>query len=100
MHEKGSSGEFKDLRRQARNQVLVMMSSLILVFLWFTLFSLNFRQETFSADATETATEAAQVPAWSYLPMMFLVSVVFTLCYVLTLRHFISESARESGGSK
>ena len=49
MKDEELKAEFKKLRIQAKNQVIILISSLVFVFLWFTFFSWISNTRTFSS---------------------------------------------------
>ncbi|MFX0141738.1 MAG: hypothetical protein ACFFDN_49325, partial [Candidatus Hodarchaeota archaeon] len=78
--------EFKKLRIHARNQVIILIFSLILVFLWFTFFSWILNTQTFSREASYYAAQAVGLEINFIVPITFFFAFIFTVFYILILR--------------
>jgi hypothetical protein len=78
--------QFKKLRIQAKNQVIILISSLILVFLWITFFSWILNTQTFSREASYHAAKALGMEISYIVPIMFFFAIIFMLFYFLILK--------------
>ncbi len=91
-----SQKQLKEIRIQSRNQVILLIFSLILVFLWFTNFSWTLHQKTFSIDATETAGnesakamgEDSEMGVAAVIPITLVIAIIFTIIYIILLIAF------------
>jgi len=88
MKDEELKAEFKKLRIQAKNQVIILISSLVFVFLWFTFFSWISNTRTFSSDATYQAAEAIGMEISYLVPIIFFFAIIFTIFYFLILKKF------------
>jgi len=80
--------ELKKLRIQAKYQVIIMVSSLILVFLWFSYFSWISNQRTFSREAFYQLGKAAGMEVNYIIPITFFLASIFTVLYIIILKKF------------
>lgn len=80
--------ELKKLRIQAKYQVIIMVSSLILVFLWFSYFSWILNQRTFSREAFHALGKAIGMEVNLIIPMTFFLASIFTILYIILLKKF------------
>ncbi|MHA2007098.1 MAG: hypothetical protein ACXABO_08255 [Promethearchaeota archaeon] len=87
--------ELKQLRSQARSQVIVLISSLILIFLWFTNISWATKQATFSSKATQAAGEALGMGTSHTISITIVLSVIITIFYVILLKRLISSKSED-----
>lgn len=77
--------ELKKIRRQGKAQVIIMVSSLVLVFLWFSCLAWLFEQETFSQEAFEYFGQGA-LGSSGLIILIFGITVIFTFIYVYILK--------------
>ena len=83
--------ELKKIRTQAKAQVIIMVSSLILIFSWFSMFSWLFKQDTFSYQAFYEVGRFAAPLASDFnlvIPIIFLSTIAVTLIYIFILITF------------
>ncbi|MFX0059032.1 MAG: hypothetical protein ACFE85_07105 [Candidatus Hodarchaeota archaeon] len=86
MKDEDLKDELRKLRIQAKNQVIILLLSLILVFLWFTFFSWTLNTPTFSSEATYHAAEALGIDINSLIPITLFIALVFTFFYIIILK--------------
>lgn len=87
--------DLKRLRTQARSRVIVLISSLILIFLWFTNISWVVDIATFSSMAMAAAGRAFGIETYYIIPVTFIITVLFTIFYIILLKILISSSTRD-----
>ncbi|MHA1931293.1 MAG: hypothetical protein ACW96X_02070 [Promethearchaeota archaeon] len=88
--------DLKQLRTQARSRVIVLISSLILIFLWFTNISWVVDSETFSRGAMAALARGLGMSTTYYIiPVTFIITVLFTIFYIILLKTLISSSLRD-----
>lgn len=79
--------EIHKIRTQGRAQIIILVSSLVLVFLWFTTLSWVFDQPTFGQEAFEYM--AGEDFSVSFLVIIsFNIALLFTIAYIYILRKF------------
>jgi ammonia channel protein AmtB len=88
--------KYKELRIQAKNQVIILISSLILVFLWFSFFSWITNRRTFSGEAFYHAARALGMEISYVVPLIFLFASVFTIFYIILLKKFSLKIKKKS----
>ncbi len=86
--------DLKQLRIQARSRVIVLISSLILIFLWFTNISWVVDIATFSSMATQAVARTLGMKTYYIIPVTFIITVLFTIFYIILLKILISSSTR------
>ncbi|NVM46162.1 MAG: hypothetical protein HWN79_14695 [Candidatus Lokiarchaeota archaeon] len=86
--------DLKRLRIQARSRVIMLISSLILIFLWFTNLSWITDQETFSSGAMAAFAHALGMKTYYIIPATFIITVLFTIFYLILLKVLISSSTK------
>jgi hypothetical protein len=79
--------EVKRIRIQGRAQIIIMISSLIFIFLWFTLFSSLFNQSTFSQETFEYFGELAGFSSSFLIIFIAMITAGFTVVYIYLIRH-------------
>ncbi|MFX0029846.1 MAG: hypothetical protein ACFE8B_11590 [Candidatus Hermodarchaeota archaeon] len=84
--------ELKRFRTQARSRVIVLISSLILIFLWFTDFSWITQHATFSSMALAAAGRSLGMRISHVISVTFIITILFTIFYILLLKVLISAS--------
>jgi hypothetical protein len=89
----------KQLRIQARSRVIVLIASLILIFLWFTNFSWVVDHETFSTGAMAAVARALGMRTYYVIPVTFIVTVLFTIFYIILIKVLISSSFNSRSNS-
>jgi hypothetical protein len=87
--------DLKQLRAQARSRVIVLISSLILIFLWFTNISWVVDIATFSSMAMAAVARAFGMKTYYIIPVTFIITVLFTIFYIILLKILISSSTRD-----
>ena len=92
MKEESIREDLKQLRIQARSRVIVLIASLILIFLWLTNFSWVVDQETFSTGAMAAFARALGMRTYYIIPVTFIVTVLFTIFYIILIKVLISSS--------
>lgn len=80
--------ELRKLRIQAKYQVIILISSLFLVFLWFTYLSWILDQETFSRETFRHLGKAVGMEVSYIVPMTFFLAFFFTILYIILLKKF------------
>ena len=88
MENKELQEKLKEIRVQAKTQVILLISSLFLIFLWFTYFSWSLNQKTFSAEATESVADAVKVSSSNMVPITFIIAILFTIFYLILMKMF------------
>jgi len=86
--------DLKQLRIQARSRVIMLISSLILIFLWFTNFSWDTDQATFSSRAMAAFARGLGMETYYIIPVTFIITVLFTIFYIILLKVLISSSTK------
>jgi len=92
--------ELRKLRIQARNQIIILLFSLILIFLWFTFFSWTSKTRTFSSEAAYHAAEALGLDMNSIIPLTFFIAIIFTIFYIIILKRYSPSLKYKSPESK
>ena len=95
MNEEEIREELKQLRTQARSRVIVLISSLILIFLWFTNISWVVDIATFSSMAMSSVASTLGMKTYYIIPVTFIITVLFTIFYIILLKILISSSTRD-----
>ena len=96
MKDENLEEELKRFRTQARSRVIVLISSLILIFLWFTDFSWITQQATFSSMALAAAGRSIGMETYQVISVTFIITILFTIFYILLLKVLISSSIENS----
>lgn len=89
MNEEFIENELKKIRKEGRSQVIVMISSLILVFLWFSYFSWQLDQETFSQGAIQYMGESSSLSIPLVMNFILIFSIFFTIFYIWLLKRLV-----------
>ena len=80
--------EIRRIRKQGRAQVIILVSTLLLVFLWFTSFSWIFDQQTFGQEAMYSV--MGEFFSVQFLIILtFMIASFFTIVYIYILRKFV-----------
>jgi hypothetical protein len=82
--------KFQKLRIQARVKVYVLVSSLILFFLWFANFSWGTEQKTFSAMAMAAAVGFFGVSEQLVVPVTLIITLIYTVFYIILIKALLS----------
>ncbi|MFW9938170.1 MAG: hypothetical protein ACFFA8_07165 [Promethearchaeota archaeon] len=88
--------ELRKLRIQAKNQVLILLMSLVLIFLWFTFFSWILDTQTFSSEASYYAAKALGMNINFLIPITFFIAMIFTLFYIIILKKYAPNFKKRS----
>jgi len=67
-----------------------MISSLVLIFLWFTTISWWLKQNTFGQEAFLTFGEAISLNPMLTMILLFYITLIFTLIYIQIIRKYMS----------
>ena len=81
--------ELKRIRKQGKAQIIIMVSSLVLVFLWFTCLSWLFGVDTFGQEAFEYFGMLGSFSLSFIIILAFAITVYFTLFYIYILKRFL-----------
>ncbi len=74
------------MRTQGKVEVTILVSSLVLIFLWMSFLSLSLNQPTFSGELYEVTGHAASMSVPAMLNFSFVFAIMFTCFFCLLLR--------------
>ncbi len=77
--------ELRQLRTQGKVEVIILVSSLVLIFLWMSFLSISFELPTFSGDVYRAASNTMGMPAAMTLNFSLLFAILFTCFFCLLL---------------
>ncbi|MFW9773314.1 MAG: hypothetical protein ACFFEO_14250 [Candidatus Thorarchaeota archaeon] len=95
MNDEDLREELKRLRTQGRSRVIVLVASLILIFLWFTNFSWVTGNATFSSAAMAALARYLGMRSFYIIPVTFIITVLYTIFYILLMKILISTSTKD-----
>jgi len=79
--------EVRRIRTQGKAQIIIMISSLVLVFLWFTILSWLLKQRTFSQETIEYVGQHAGFNSSFLIIFTVIITAFFTVVYIYLIRH-------------
>ena len=79
-------------RKEVRFKVIVLISTLILVFLWFSDIAWIVRIDTFSSLAMEYLGEFLGFRTSHFISITFIITILYTIFYIILLKGLISSN--------
>lgn len=85
--------KLKKIRKQGRSQIIIMISSLLLVFLWFSAFSWVLDQPTFGQEVFHYMMSGFS-PTYAII-LIFIISMLFTIFYIYLIKRLAPSLASD-----
>ena len=79
-------------RKDVRFKIIVLISTLILIFLWFSDIAWIVRIDTFSSLAMEYLGEVLGFRTSYFISITFIITILYTIFYIILLKGLISSN--------